>query len=138
MNRQKYPETILIYETVGFLAILVLTCLDTVLDFPRQYLITYTSHPKVWESMLETIGILAIAITTLLTTQQLLSRLFYLEKFLRVCAWCRKINHEGKWSSMEKFFQSGFDIKTTHGICPECFSKLRQGSDPLIMTSTDD
>jgi len=128
MNRRKIPKRVIKYEAVGFLAILVLTGLDTIFDFPRQYLIAYTSHPKVWEVSLESIGILFIAITTLVTTRRLVSRLFYLEGFLRICAWCRKINHDDRWSSMEDYFMSGFDTRTTHGMCPECFKKLNPKS----------
>jgi len=126
MNRRKIPDKIILYEAVGFLAILVLTGLDTIFDIPRKYLIAYTSHPKIWESSLETIGILTIAITTLVMTHRLVSRLFYLEKFLRVCAWCRKINHDDRWSSIEDYFKSGFDTQTTHGMCPECSEKLKK------------
>lgn len=124
MNKRKSHARIIIYEAVGLLAILVLTWLDTIFDIPKKYLIAYTSHPKVWEVSLETIGILFISITTLVITQRLVSRLFYLEGFLRVCAWCRKINHDDRWSSMENYFKLGFDIRTTHGMCPECYKKM--------------
>ena len=126
MNRLKFPDKILIYEAAGFLAILTFTCLDTIYDFPIKYFIAYTSHPKVWEVSFESIGILAIAVTTLKMTQKLLSRLFYLQTFLLVCPICRNINHEGKWIAMIDYFRSGFDTKTTHGTCPECSKKTMQ------------
>jgi hypothetical protein len=50
------------------------------------------------------------------------ARLFYLEQFLRVCAWCQKVEHEGAWSPIAEFFQRQFDAKTSHGICPGCFA----------------
>ena len=126
MTGQKFPAKILFYEAAGFLAILVFTWADTVYDFPKQYLIPHTLHPKVWEASLEIIGILLIAITTLMMTQQLLSRLLYLETFLMVCSGCRKINHEGRWISMVDYFKSGFDTKTMPGMCPECSRRMMQ------------
>ena len=126
MTRMKFPQKILVYEAVGFLAILVYTYLDTIHDFPSRYLIAHTHHPKVWHASVEAIGILFIAITTLMMTHQLLSRLLYLQSFLMVCSGCKKINHEGKWSPMIDFFKSGFDTKTTHGMCPECSKRTMQ------------
>jgi hypothetical protein len=40
-----------------------------------------------------------------------------------VCGWCRKVCHEHEWLEMEKFFNSKFDTKTSHGMCPECLKK---------------
>jgi hypothetical protein len=52
-----------------------------------------------------------------------MQRLFYLDGFLRVCGWCRKIAHDGKWSTLEDYFDHDFDIQTSHGMCPECLGK---------------
>ena len=57
------------------------------------------------------------------TTRKLLRRLHHLEEFLRVCSWCQKVGHEGKWLTMEEYFGSKFDTQTTHGICPECAAR---------------
>lgn len=54
------------------------------------------------------------------TTKQLLKRLHYLEEFLHVCSWCRKLGQDGEWITMEQFLGS-FDTKASHGICPACF-----------------
>jgi len=48
---------------------------------------------------------------------------YALEKFMRVCAWCRRIHFKGEWMPLEEFMRQGFDTPTTHGICTEC---LRQ------------
>jgi len=125
MNRRKYPHRILVYEAIGFLAILTLSWLDEIIG--EWYFRAYTSHPEWLELAVETTAIVAIGLTILLMTRRLLSRLFYLESFLKVCAWCGKINHEGEWKSLEEYFSSGFDTKTTHGMCPDCFEKGKPG-----------
>lgn len=58
-----------------------------------------------------------------LTTRQLVNRLHELEEFLRLCSWCRRIEHEGKWLTIEEFFGSHLTTETSHGICPECAEK---------------
>jgi len=127
MDSRRRPHRILVYEAIGFLAILVLIWIDEFFEFPERFLKAYTSHPELAEGAVETFAILAIAATILLMTRRLAARLFHLERFLRVCAWCRKIHHEGGWVSLEDYFSSGFDTKTTHGMCPECFGKAKNG-----------
>jgi len=56
-------------------------------------------------------------------TRRLLKRLYYLEDFLRICSWCRKVCHDGKWMALEQYFSSKFATPTTHGMCPECMHK---------------
>jgi hypothetical protein len=127
MDRRKYPHRILAYEAAGFLAILIIVFLDEIFGFPEQYMGGYVTHPEWGEFAVEAAAILAIAAAMLLMTRRLVSRLFYLERFLRVCAWCRKIHHEGGWVSLEDYFSSGFDTQTSHGMCPECFEKAKNG-----------
>lgn len=57
------------------------------------------------------------------TTKRLLKRMHHLEEFLRICSWCQKVGHEGKWLTLEEFFGSKFDTQTSHGICPECAAR---------------
>ena len=54
----------------------------------------------------------------------IVSRLSYLESFLHVCAWCRKIEAEHKWLTIEQHFTQQTGVKASHGICPECAKKL--------------
>ena len=57
------------------------------------------------------------------STRRILEHVQYLEKFMRVCAWCRRIHFQGEWMPLEKFMRQGFDTPTTHGICTECLQK---------------
>ncbi|MDQ2867966.1 MAG: hypothetical protein M3R59_06080 [Verrucomicrobiota bacterium] len=63
---------------------------------------------------------IAIWIPLRLITQRLLTRLHHYEKFLRMCAWCRRLDRDGTWLPIEKYFAQGFDVRTSHSICPEC------------------
>ena len=50
---------------------------------------------------------------------------FSVEGFLRVCAWCRKINHKNEWILPDQGLAVKFHGKTTHGICPVCLENAR-------------
>ena len=69
--------------------------------------------------------IVIVWIIVLYFTKQLVSRLYYLEGFFRICAWCKKINYKDEWIPLDQFFAAEFDHKTTHGICPVCLKNVR-------------
>ena len=50
---------------------------------------------------------------------------FSLEGYLRICAWCKKINYNGEWIPPDQYFAAKLDHKTTHGICPVCLENVR-------------
>ena len=60
------------------------------------------------------------------STRRLLKQVRQLEDFLRVCAWCRRIDYKGEWMPLEDFMEQGFDTPTTHGICPECLRQKKE------------
>jgi len=66
-----------------------------------------------------------VAIPAVLLSRRLLARLYYLEGFLRVCAWCKKINLNGDWVSLEEFFERKLETNTSHGICEACNERMK-------------
>jgi hypothetical protein len=126
MVKRVHPRRILVYEAIGFAAILALVWINEFLVFSEYIFRPHTDHPEIWESLLDTAAILAIAAVMIRMTQRVLSRLFYLERFLRVCAWCRKIQQEDRWITLEDYLSSGFATRTSHGMCPECAEKAKR------------
>jgi hypothetical protein len=71
------------------------------------------------------LGVSADALATLRRTRQLTGQIETLQSLLPVCAWCKKVrNDSGYWYQIEKYITSNSKTKITHGICPECESKL--------------
>jgi hypothetical protein len=80
-------------------------------------------HRVNWpESVLETAIIALVAIPVLVLTRRLVLRLHYLEEFLRVCSWCRKLS-AGK---VEEFFERTFDTRTSHGCARPVWLSRRE------------
>ena len=49
-----------------------------------------------------------------------------LHGLLPICAWCKRIrDDQGYWSQVEAYFHAHAGTDFTHGICPDCFEKLR-------------
>jgi hypothetical protein len=123
MTNLKKPQRILRYENIGFLAIITLSWANELLDLPRH---VFGGETQVnWrEGAMETILVLIVWFLVHVVTKKLLARLHYLERFLRICAWCRKVAHEDEWVPLEQYFKRGFNVETTHGICPDCAKKV--------------
>ncbi|MGE3275025.1 MAG: histidine kinase N-terminal 7TM domain-containing protein [Vicinamibacterales bacterium] len=57
--------------------------------------------------------------------QEALSTVRHLEDLLPICASCRKVRDDrGYWGQIEEYLASRTSVQFTHGICPECMSKL--------------
>jgi len=123
-NKSKLAK-VLLYQNVGFLVIIILGFLDELI---RLSSLLFNGQPFVWEFRRSTLGmllVLAVWFVVNNSTRRILDRIRYLEKFMRVCAWCHHIDHKGRWMPMEEFLRQGFDTPTTHGICPKCLAEQR-------------
>src|ERR1035438_10345041 len=123
MKKNSQLTRIVLYQNLGFLAILVICYLDDLLKLPAGI---FSEHPLAFvfsRSMLDIVLVLAVWFLVSRSTGRILDRISYLERFMRVCAWCRRINFKGEWMPLEEFMRQGFDTPTTHGICTECLHK---------------
>ena len=125
MPATRHASQVLAVEAIGFLVIITLSWANELLGLPS--LIFGGGHRVNWpESLLETIIIASVAIPMLVLTRRLVLRLHYLEEFVRVCGWCKKMNVRGQWVPLEEFFELKFDTPTSHGICPACHAEQRR------------
>jgi hypothetical protein len=123
MKKNSQLSKIEVYQNLGFLGIIALCFLDDLLQLPK---LVFSDHPFAFVYRRSTLDILLVFAVWFLvsrSTRRILDRVHYLEKFMRVCAWCRRIHSQGEWMPLEKFMQQSFDTPTTHGICKECFAQ---------------
>lgn len=119
MEKHAQPK-ILSYQSLGFLAVIALSWLDDLLNLPslifsgNYYLVDFR------DVILKILFVFAVWFLVNRATRRLLEHVKYLEGFMRVCAWCRRIHYQDRWMPFEEFLQQGFDTPTTHGICGEC------------------
>jgi hypothetical protein len=123
MKKNSQLTRIVLYQNLGFLGIMTICYLDDLLKLPA---LIFSDHPFAFfyrRSTLDILLVLAVWLLVSSSTRRIMERVRYLEKFMRVCAWCRQINYHGQWMPLEKFMRLGFDTPTTHGICHECLHK---------------
>src|SRR4051812_6958090 len=124
MDREARPK-ILLYQSLGFLSIIALSCLDEWLGLSKLIFGEHSFIPEFHASILGMLFIFAVWLLVTASTRRILDRVHYLEGFLKVCAWCRQIDHKGHWMPLEKFMQEGFDTPTSHGICERCLAEQK-------------
>ena len=126
MKKHSQLTRIALYQNIGFLGIMVICYLDELLKLPQ--LIFSENHFAFLyrRSTLDILLVLGVWFLVSTSTRRVLERIRYLEKFMRVCSWCRRIDYKGEWMKLEDFMQQGFDTPTTHGICPECLRRQKE------------
>jgi hypothetical protein len=124
MEKEAQPK-VLLYQDLGFLTIILLAWLDKWLGLSALVFGEYFNIPAFHQCELLTLFTLAVWFLVASSTRRVLERVKYLEGFLRVCAWCRRIRYKETWMPLEQFMQQGFDTPTSHGICKECLERTR-------------
>jgi hypothetical protein len=126
MEKKSQFTKVVLYQNLGFLAVIVICYLNELLQLPS---LIFSHHPFAFvyrRSTLELLLFLAVWLLVSRSTYRLMNRLRQLEVFLRVCAWCRRIDFKGEWMPLEDFMEQGFDTPTTHGICPDCLRERKE------------
>jgi hypothetical protein len=135
MKKSKGRNSILWIEACGFSLLIALSWLTEAFKIP-YYLFGEPFVPNWHRAILRTIVMLLIWAWVHFLTRRILKRLHYLEEFLRICSWCRRVCDHDEWLGLENYFNSRFATRTSHGMCPDCLKKkveelaLRESSSP--------
>lgn len=123
-------------QSAGFVLLIVLSWTNE-WQGVSQALFGGGPHTRDWrDSALQTLIIIYVWAIVWGLSKRMADRLHYLGTFLRLCAWCRKVGHRGKWMQVEEYFAEDFRIQTTHGMCPECLRRLREETAQFTQNET--
>src|SRR6266571_3356683 len=69
--------------------------------------------------------------------QESLSKVSGLAGLLSICAYCKKIKEDtGYWREIEMYIMEHSQASFTHGMCPECFKRVKKQLDDLDETGS--
>jgi len=115
-------KKIIQYELLGFGVVEILLLLDEIIDLPHRCggPATLINWP---ECLLEAFYVLILCVFVVLATWQCLRRIKYLEGFLRVCAFCKRVRVGNEWVPIEQYIQENSEAEFSHGLCSQCMKK---------------
>ena len=126
MRKSRPGSQVMRLELLGFALIIALSWANELAGLTR--LLLGGEQQNDWrESVIETIVVIMVAVPVVVLTRRIVSRLHYLERFLRICAWCKKLNRDDEWIPVEEFFERGFETTTSHGMCADCLARATAG-----------
>jgi hypothetical protein len=125
MKQRSRTSAIIISEMVMFVFILAVIGLDEFVDMPHFLLGAIPKPSRMEEFIIEAGSVTIVAILVIAGTVLQLRRIDRIEKFLRVCAWCKKIWVGDRWVVFEEYIKKEHMLKSSHGICSECADKLK-------------
>ena len=116
-------RNIILLQVVGFGLVIVLSWWNEYLDLPHQVFQAPASSANWTESWLETVWMLVLLGFSIVITRVLFKQIRYLEGFLPVCSFCKKIRVDHDWIPIEHYISEHSDVKMTHSLCPICAKK---------------
>ncbi len=108
-----------------FICILVILWLDEFVDMPYLLFGATPTPRRMEEYIIETVSVSIVAVLVIAGTVLQLRRMDRIERFLRVCAWCRKVWAGDRWVDFEEYMKNEHLLKSSHGICDECAEKIK-------------
>jgi len=107
--------------TLAFAGVIVVTWANEVYDLPYRLGLSDATPVNYAEAATETLWALIVLLLVLVSTRALLKQIRYLEGFLPVCSYCKKIRDAGgSWIELETFMQRRAHVTMTHSLCPAC------------------
>lgn len=130
-GKKSISRRMLTYEIIAFALIILTIWSNEIIDIPAMFFGAEVSPLNWQESIFESTLIIIIAVFIINFTRKIFQRMKYLEGFLPVCSYCKKIRDEkGNWQQIEAYIHARSEAEFSHGICPECAAKYFPDDNP--------
>jgi hypothetical protein len=113
------------WQSAGFLLLILLVWTNEIFDFAALWFRLQPSSPDITRGCLASAGVLFGMIITVGNTYLQQRRI--VSGFLTICSYCHKIRIDQQmWQRIEEYIGGRSAVIFTHGVCPECFEKVRE------------
>lgn len=129
-KQEVYWQQALFWHGLGFVTIVMVLWADKLFQIGQHLGVSDENTESYLEVSAKSGVVVLLWMFSAYKIYLIVSRLSYLESFLHVCAWCRKIEVKNKWLTVEQHFAQQTGGKASHGICPECASKVAEEERP--------
>ena len=83
------------------------------------------SHTYGYWVQMSCMGFLAANVLVFAGMLFLIVRIGRMHNLVKVCAWTKRVEYQGKWMRFEEYLKIRFGIKTTHGLSQEAAVKMK-------------
>ena len=122
-DKHTVKKAIIIYEMIGFCVVVTSLWLNEIFDFPHFWFGAVKTPINWTESIIETILVCVLCVFVISLSWRCLERIRYLEKFVHVCVFCKRVRVDNKWIPIDLYIQEHSETKISHGLCSECMEK---------------
>ena len=123
MTKDIITKKLIVYQLIAYGILLFLIVGDEIVDFPHT-VFGFPATPINWvEAFIEGIYVIVLSAISLYLSRRLLRRVKYLEGFLPICSFCKKIRIGEDWKQIEDYIRHHSAAEFSHGMCPECGKK---------------
>ena len=121
-NSRPPPQSnVLLYEGLGFAAVIAFIWANELLDLPHLILGSPPTKVNLREAVFESASTAILGLMVLGVTRKFLSHIKYLEGLIVVCAFCKKVRvGEDTWVPIEEFVRDRAPVEFSHSLCPSC------------------
>lgn len=122
LNSRPPPQrNVLLYQALAFAAVIAFIWANEVFDLPHLILGSPATKVNLREAVFESGCTAILALMVLGFTRKFLSHIKYLEGFIVVCAFCKKVRvGEDTWVPIEEFVRDRAPVEFSHSLCPSC------------------
>jgi hypothetical protein len=133
---KKLLNRLAIIEAAGFGLVLIALWADEIFDLPH-HIFGSVATPINWlEAAAESLYVIILGGVTFLLTGILTRRLKYLEGFIVLCSFCKKVRVGEDWIPIEEYIQEHSEADFSHGLCDSC-ARDYYGYDPASGSFTE-
>ena len=125
LSKCHFKKKLIICEIVAFVILIAVIWLDEVIDLPNLLMGAELTPVNWQEALLESVFVALLGVLMISYTRKLLRRVRILEGLLSICSSCKMIKDaKGNWHQLETFIRDKSEAEFTHGLCPNCYSRL--------------
>lgn len=114
------------WHSIGFATLVILLWADELFIFGYNYFFGDWRQVEIGEAGFRTGVIIVLWMASAYKIHQVLSRLSYVESFMHFCSWCKQVEKDGEWLTIEEHFTKETGKQPSHGMCPQCAAKFKE------------
>ena len=117
---------IAVLEMLGFVVILSIILADELFDLPHLLLGAPKSPVRMEEYLIEGVSVACLGVAIAYFSYLAVRKIGELEAFLVMCPWCKRVKINSEWVDIEEYLKIKDELNTSHGICQDCATKIKQ------------